>query len=193
MNEAFGPSLQLLSCVCLGCLLLLECIALRTVMREALLLRHVYEPAPGREAALLSVRVKPFRATLMDCSDVLTDADLLGRVTTLLFVQPSELFAQSKEVLAALLHSLWTKRQGPLYVVCSGSLADCQLLRDKYRLGRKHSSSVDVILDQAGALRTSFSVTAVLMAVVIDENRRILKVGGVDSDEVMEAPSGVTS
>jgi hypothetical protein len=190
MNEPFalGLSWQLFSCVCLSGLLLLEWIALRTLLHETLLLRHLYEPPASPEDALLTVRVQPFRAALMDC---LTEADLLGRVTTLLFVRPDRLFAQSKEVLAPLLHSLWTKRQGPLYVICSGSLEDCEVLRDRYRLGRKHDSSVDIVHDETGALRTTFSVTPAIAAVVIGEDGTLSKVGGVHSDEFEEIAPGV--
>lgn len=194
MSGALGLSIQVFSCVCLSGLLLLEWLALRTLMQETLSLKHLYEPAAGPEDAVLSVRVRPFRASLMDCSDVLTDADLLGRVTTLLFVQPDKLFKQSKEVFGPLLLSVWQKRRGPLYVVCSGSLTNCQLIRDKYQLGRMHNSAIDVVLDERGALRTTFSVSPVLTAVVVDENRKILKLGAVHSDGFMEkAPSGVGS
>lgn len=188
MSGSFGLSVQVISCLCLSSLLLLEWLALRTLMHETLLLRHLYEPTPAPEDALRSVRVRPFRAPLMDCSDVLTDADLLGRVTTLLFVRPDKLFAQSKEVFGPVLLSVWQKRKGRIYVVCSGLIGDCQLLRDKYQLGRMHNSAIDVVLDEDGEIRKRLSVTPVLAAVVVDANRKILKVGGLHSDEFNEGP-----
>lgn len=181
MRAALDLTWQAFGCLGLSGLLLIEWLALRTLTYETLLLRHFYEPTPGREDELLSIRVRPFRASLMDCSDVLTDADLLGRVTTLFFARPEAVLKQGKELFGPLLLSLWEKRRGPLYVVCTGSIQDCQLLRDKYQLGRKHHSAIEVVLDERGMLRKTLSVMPALAAVVVDENRTISKVGGVHS------------
>jgi hypothetical protein len=188
MSAPFDLSWQALSCFCLSGLLLIEWLALRTLTHETLLLRHFYEPTPGREDELLSIRVRPFRASMMDCSDVLTDTDLLGRMTTLFFVRPDKVLKQGNEVFGPLLLSLWQKRRGPLHIVCSGSIEDCQLLRDRYQLGRMHNSAIEVVLDERGLLRKSFSVTPALAAVVVDENGKIAKVGGVHSDQFQEDP-----
>jgi hypothetical protein len=190
MDSTLGLTFQTVSCVCLGSLLLLEWIVLRTLTHETILLKHLYEPSDtsvGPEDAVLGLLLQPFRARVLDSSYTLTEQDLLGQVTTLLFVQ-TESASQPRSMLTPLLHSLWHKRQGPLYVVCSGTLEHCQRLRDEYRLGKAHHSVIEVIFDEGGALRTTLVVTSELSAVVIGEDARVRKVGGVESDELIRAP-----
>lgn len=196
MNGPLALTFQTFSCICLSGLLLVEWMALRTLVQEAFLLNHLYEPteAPAEpEEAVLGTRAQPFRTPRLDSSGVFTEKDLLGQVTTLLFVMPSQLVPQTEAMFSPLLHSIWHKRRGPVYVVCSGSREDCQLLRDKYRFGKVHNSGVDVLFDEGAALRMTFSVTSAVRAVVIDESGRIAKVGGARTDEFTEAPSGPRS
>lgn len=178
MNGPLASTLQTFGWVGLSGLLLLEWIALRTLVQETLILKHLYEPAAEPEEAVLGTRAKRFRATLLDSSDVVSEKDLLGQMTTLLFVQPNRILSHADSMFSSLLQSIWHGRRGPVYVVCSGSREDCTLLRDTHHLGKVDNSGIDVLLDDGAALRRAFAITAALRAVVIDEKGRIAKVGG---------------
>lgn len=194
MTATLGSSFQTLSLLSLTGLILIEWVALRSMLRETLVLKHLYEPsaaAATAEDALLGTKPRPFRAVHLDSPAALTDMDLMGRVTTFLFVQPTEVLSQRNSLFSSVLHSLWQRRRGPLYVVCSGPRPDCQLLRDRYRLEQAPGNEFGVLFDETATLRRNFSITAALYAVVIGEDGRVAKVGGVES--INQEPAGALS
>jgi hypothetical protein len=155
MSEPLAFGFQVLSCVCIGGLLVLEWTALRTLMQETLILNHLFrpnkEPRKGNES-VLGARVQPFHVARLDTEESFTEKDLLENVTTLLFVAPNELASETESMFAQLLHSVWTKRQGPIYVVCSKSRGDCQRVADRFQFGKSRGSGIDLLFDAEGTM-----------------------------------------
>lgn len=193
MNEPLAFGFQVLSCVGAAGLLALEWTALRTLMHETLILDHLFrphkEPPEGEESALGS-RVRPFRAVRLDTGNSFTEKDLIGSVTTLLFVSPNELVSETESMFTQLLHSVWAKRRGPIYVVCSRCKADCQRIADRFQFGKTRGSGIDLLFDTDGSMRDMFMVTSPVRAVVIDKNGHVTKVGGVEADHSPVSQSG---
>jgi hypothetical protein len=193
MNAPLAFGFQVLSCIGIAGLLALEWTALRTLMRETLILDHLFrphkEPPEGEESALGS-RVRPFRVVRLDTGESFTEKDLIGSVTTLLFVSPKELVSDTESMFTQLLHSVWAKRRGPIYVVCSRSRVDCQRVGDRFRFGKSRGSGIDLLFDTDGSMRDMFMVMSPVRAVVIDKNGHVTKVGGIEADPTPESHSG---
>lgn len=193
MSEPLTLGFQVLSCACIGGLLVLEWTALRTLLQETLILDHLFRPnkePPEGEESVLGARVQPFCVARLDTGESFTEKDLLENVTTLLLVSPNELVSETESMFAQLLHSVWTKRQGPIYVVCSKSMGDCQRIARRFQFGKSRGSGIDLLFDADGTMREMFSVTSAVRAVVVDKKGHVMKVGGVETNPASESPSG---
>jgi hypothetical protein len=193
MNPPLAFGFQVLSCVSIAGLLALEWTALRTLMQETIILDHLFrphkEPPEGEESALGS-RVRPFHVVRLDTGESFTEEHLIGSVTTLLFVSPNALVSETESMFTQLLHSVWAKRRGPIYVVCSKSADDCKRVADRFQFGKTRGSGIDLLFDTDGSMRDMFMVTSPVRAVVIDKAGNVTKVGGVEADPTSQSGAG---
>jgi methylamine dehydrogenase accessory protein MauD len=114
---------------------------------------------PGTEVPWFSARdVNGLRVT--------TD-DLRGRLTGLLFVGPNcSTCHTALEGIVGLSH----KVRGNVVVICQGPTPDCQQLAKTYELSR-------VIVDEGAELSSTFVISQVPTAIVIDRSGRIQSYG----------------
>lgn len=98
----------------------------------------------------------------------ITNANLVGRTTALLFVSPS---CHSCKTTLAELDGLQHKTGGNVIVICRARRDDCARLQEEYGLG------VPTVVDEDDGISRLLGVTANPMAVLVDAQGRIQSYG----------------
>jgi hypothetical protein len=157
-------------------LILLEGLVLREVFAETLWFKRFYfdlkdgvewtRPEPGTHIPDFSVpdlgRGRMFHAS---------DFEAEGKDSILFFLSPNDGSSQLNQDLETVLHALWHRVEGHLYLICSASSSACrQLLDGKFPLDH-------VLLDEAGYLSRIFGIGFTPQAVELDGNARVLRYG----------------
>lgn len=181
MREIFAPSYALL-CT----LMVLQALALLEVLRRAARLSRLYSESENRHKREVSsnspwrvphgMRVPEFSALLLGTDRIMTRSSLEGRETILLFVSPADAVSSARHQiyhqLVPAFRSMWATMEGEVYLVCKGSLEECQRLVD--------GSPARTILDEDGRLFNSFRIDKTPRAVRLDEEARVTRYGGPD-------------
>jgi hypothetical protein len=163
-----------ISFLSLTTLIVLQALVLHDVFREIsrlplLTSQHTARPALPR-----------FSRRLLDTPDLLTDQDLRLRTTGLLFISPAIAKSLAPHVLTSIIHAMWHKFQGVLYVVCAGTVNSCRRLRDEQSLLHAYGGDVRVVLDVDGQLAKACGLSADKpSAIVVDANGLIQRTGSL--------------
>lgn len=184
MREIFA-----LSYVLLCALMVLQALALLEALRRAARLSRLHSESENRHKQEVSrnspwrvppgMRVPEFSAPLLGTDRILTRSDLEGRETILLFVAPEDAFSPARHQiyhqLTPAFSSMWATMEGEVYLVCKGSLDECQRLVD--------GSPARAIQDEDGRLFKSFRIDKTPRAVQLDEEARVTRYGGPDETQ----------
>lgn len=180
MREIFVISYGLLCS-----LLLLQGLVLYTTLRRAARLSRLYSIAEERQRREANsrwhippgTRLPGFAAPFLATNRILTDADLRGHETILLFVSPSDASSVARHQvyhrMGPAFNSMWERAEGEVYLVCRGNRQDCERL--------VHGSPAKAILDETGVLFSSFSIDSTPRAVELDEEMRVIRYGEPDN------------
>jgi hypothetical protein len=132
-----------LTYVVLVCLVLLECLALQATLRKTVLLKRFVSDA----ARINKFRGLPkdapaphFVAPVLGTDDILTTRNLEGHVTILLFASSGQSSSPFYEQLSFIIHVLWSRVEGHLYLICGGTDSECQRLLSDHKI--KHVKTV---------------------------------------------------
>jgi hypothetical protein len=170
-----------ISFVALCGVLAVEWLALQGIVRELASLRRLAEAEiKASPAHRLGKRIPPFRAVLLDSASPISDEDLAGRTTPLLFVEPSrESTTPRPDTTGAVFHTLWHQFEDALHVVCCCSEDEARSFRDHFSLIGGRSARLNIIVDETRALAKLFSVESFPSAAVISADGTLSKVGEV--------------
>lgn len=184
MRESFALSYGLLCAV-----LVLQSLLLHAALRRAARLSRLYakEEERQKQQALrlpwqipAGTRLPEFAAPLLGTDRILTQADLKGRETILLFVSPADAASTAHHKnyhhIGPAFGSMLDTVEGEVYIVCKGSRQDCQ----RFVNGRR------AIWDVEGHLSRSFSITVTPRAVHLDEETIVTRYG--EPEEPITAP-----
>jgi hypothetical protein len=182
MREIFAISYGLLCA-----LLLLQGLVLYVALRRAARLSRLYsmmEDRQRQEAAAnplwylpVGTQLPEFAAPVLATNRILTDADLRGHETILLFVSTADAWSLARHdkyhQMGPAFMSMWERVEGEVYLVCRGNRQDCERLVD--------GSQAKAILDETGVLFRSFSIDRTPRAVELDEEMRVTRYGEPDN------------
>jgi len=153
---------------------------LHELVREVAEIRRKVGRSGVEEQALsktLGERVPSFSAPVLGSCDTLTDRNLLGKRTSLLFVDPVDATSDSgSRHLTSILHLLWHQFEKSLCVVCRGPRAVCERFCSYYGMNHE-DGAVRVLLDEHGTLSQLLHVTSLPAAVVVSEDGSVSKFG----------------
>jgi hypothetical protein len=120
-----------------------------------------------------------FSGSIVGKDEILKTTDLEGAPSMLMFVSPQEFNLPLYENVGVVLHSLWHRVQGRLYLICKGTEESCvQMVRD---LGAENHAPA--IVDMDGRISRSFRVTTTPQVVELDSEIRVKRYG---APEVLE-------
>jgi hypothetical protein len=155
-------------------LTVLQALVLHDVLREASRLPLFRSHQIARPA------VPRFSMPLLDAASQLTDRDLRTRITGLLFIAPIAKATLAPHLVTSIIHALWHKFEGALYLVCAGSVESCRKLRDEQRLLHAYGGDVQVVLDVDGQLANAFGVPSNKpSAAIVDANGLVQGTGSL--------------
>jgi hypothetical protein len=103
-----------------------------------------------------------FAATLRGSSHVLTAKDFIGIRTALLFVSPSDAGSTAYRYLDMIVHWLWHRTEGQLYVVCTGAAEPCERF---FPSGHVGWHALAMVNDFDGSLSRAFTVKETPLAI----------------------------
>jgi len=131
---------------------------------------HGPRPVPGREAPTFSS---------VDLAGVpIRSEDFAGRLRALLFISPS---CPSCSTTVTELQALSYKAQGSVIVICRGGRDACQ------QLVASQDLNVPVVADEDQRISQLFDISAVPMAIIIDEQNLIQSYGQPKRGEELQA------
>ncbi|PWT88613.1 MAG: hypothetical protein C5B54_10370 [Acidobacteria bacterium] len=186
MREGFAVSYGLLC----G-LFVMQGLLLHEALRRAAKLSRLYSEAEERKKreALANppwylpagIRLPEFASPVLGTDRILTQADLLGRETILLFVSPADAASVARHrtyhQIGPAFGSMWEAVEGEVYLVCKENRQDCQ---------RFVGSVTKAIWDEDGLLFNSFFIDKTPRAVRLDEEGTVIRYG--EPDEVRDTP-----
>jgi hypothetical protein len=182
MREIFAISYGLLCA-----LLLLQGFVLCVALRRAARLSRLYSMMEARQTQEavanppwylpVGTQLPRFAAPVLATDRIVTDADLRGRETILLFVSPADASSRARhqnyhEIGPAFI-SMWERVEGEVYLVCRGNREDCERLVD--------GSQSKAIWDETGVLFSAFSIDRTPRAVELDEEMTVTRYGEPDN------------
>lgn len=174
MGEGFA-----LSYGCLAALLIFEAWVLHGALRRAATLSRLYSAEEERQKQWASLqwhiprgtRLPEFTAPLLGTQSIVTQADLEGRETILLFVSPADAASTDHHKhyhhIGPALGSMSKSVEGEVYLVCKGRQQDCE----RFVNGQK------AIWDADGVLSRRFSINLTPRAVHLDEDGKVTRYG----------------
>ncbi len=135
------------------------------------------------EAEKLGERFPRFTAAVLGSSDTVSDRDLLGRTTCLVFVDPATSVVEpTVGLVASIIHRLWHQYDRAICIVCNGTTADCARFGAVFGLDRSDVTA-KVLLDQLGTLTRLLAVRSFPSAIVVSEDGHVAKFGSMTLGE----------
>ena len=175
VHVIFDVSYALLSAV-----IVVESVVLRQVLGETARLKRLYtRPArPMGDLGIPSGMPAPeFSASLLNRGSILSNGDLKGNASILVFVRPHEASLPGYEQLSTAMHALWHKVSGHLYVVCAGTEEDCGQFASGQRFHGCKEGELLMLLDKDASIARSFAIESTPMAVELDEDVLVSRYG----------------
>jgi hypothetical protein len=162
------------------CLLVfLEALMLRKILRETLWFKRLSTEISRADWKGLTVgtRVSKFTAEVLDTGETFHSSRLNGQPTILLFVSPNDAPSQFYSNLEVVIHALWHKTKGHIYLVCTGAETPCRHLVHDHCAKAFSTNRVRTILDRTGYIAGVFRIVGTPQAVELDEDARIRRYG----------------
>jgi hypothetical protein len=177
MQRAIGElDLKALSHLLLWCLAVIPAVLCRKVLRQAIWIEQQLDGWKQAVSGLPEVRVPQFTANILGTAMTVTDMDLRGRETILLFVKPSD--GERDIQLRTTVHAFVHKVGGNgVYVVCTGTTEACHTIAGDLTSHHRGEPSPCVLVDADGELADLFRVSRTPIAVGLDGEGRVGKIG----------------
>lgn len=179
-----------LSFTALAAIVIAESMVLQAILGGAASLQRkkaTLRPPPEPMAKLIGSTLPPFRNRLLDSDLSVTDDDVRSNLSMLFFVQLADLSIWAPEVLRSLILPMWAKVDGPLFVVCTGSEAECRQLKRELHLDGVGGDDVSILIDEEQTLATALEVSSTPCSVMFEPGGRIIKIGRPSKDSVDDA------
>lgn len=178
--SAFEVSYFVLWVLVLGQAFILREILSETVWLKSLL-EDLEDDGTGENRLPSGSRIPSFRARILGNDRLFSSRALKGGISLLLFASPMPTGSTSHAKLRESMHGLWHKAEGRIFVVCSGSKADCT------ELAQSLGTTTSTLLDPDGRIARKFLVESTPAAVLLDERGRIRSYGRPLSTDDAEA------
>lgn len=174
-----------LSFTALAGIVIAESMVLQAILSGALSLkrkRATLRRPPDPMARLIGSTLPAFRSRVLDSAASVTDEDVRSNLSMLFFVQLADLSTWTPAVLRSLILPMWAKVDGPLYVVCTGSDAECRQLKSELLLDGVGRDDVSVLIDEQRTLTAALDVSSTPCSVMFEPGGRIIKIGRPSRD-----------
>jgi hypothetical protein len=164
-------------------LVVLEASILREALRDIVRLKRFYasnlsyDRRVDFEGPPRGAIAPAFSGTLLGTGETLTGTQLKGDPTILLFVSPSEASSPAYQQLATIIHALWHRVDGHLYLVCSGSEHACRQVALIFRVHGFAENQVPIVIDEEARIARRFHIAATPAAVELDDDLRVIRYG----------------
>lgn len=160
-------------------LVALQTLALKAILRETMWLARLHirpeAPADAMEQALGATMPK-FSMRVLDSEDFITDRDLRGHFTILLFITRADFLRGNEIEFSSMMAGLLTHAEECLYIVCEGDDTDAHWILDRGRL-EIYGRCVRVLIDDNARFRSSLRITSTPSCVIFDEDGSLKRVG----------------
>ena len=188
LNSFLSASLYALA-VLVAC----ESVLLLMILRQTLSLARILKPSPTafRDDDINMLRRMPdFRAPLLDSERHISNKDLIGAKSLILFLSLRQEWGMTFSRLDTVIRGMWEAIDGCLYLACEGSESDCRDIQEQFRLKQRYADDIAMIVDSRGELKEQFHVTSPLSAIMFDELGRVLKSGYLLGMEGLQTDAG---
>jgi hypothetical protein len=178
--QGFMSDIQYLGYAVLCCIVIIESVVLRSLLQEALWLKSLSctpEVNSQLDATTPASDLPSFQANVLDSAEILTDSDLRGRDSLILFLNAARTLTMRPEIIDGSVYALWGKTDECLYICCEGDEQACRSLSERHHLQERYASTVKVLIDDSGRLTALFGVIRTPSAMIFDEDGRVTKTG----------------
>jgi hypothetical protein len=178
-----------ISFVLLCGLVFIQAMVLQGIVRETASLKRRFDPsrdiAEDEQTKMLSERMPApeFSAPLLQTGEFLSNNDLKGHPSILVFVSPVAT-SPAYKTLSAAVHAWYHDTDGHIYLVCTGSRHGCQQLASDACAGLPEGHSVSVILDEDARITRGYGIEHTPQAVKLDEMAQLVRYGHPDENDV---------
>lgn len=150
---------------------------LMQVLKEVLWWKQMLEPSPGTQQLPTGSPMPTLRATSLDAADGTSSvAAITG--ATILFVSPEDNERPEYQDLLIGVSALWHKTHGALYLLCTGSRAQCQEFTTPYADAMIASGHrLHVLVDESGWDAASCLISTTPQAIVVDGHGNVVSYG----------------
>lgn len=169
-------------------LVFIEAMVLQHIVRETASLKRLFGPsrsiAEDEQTKMLSEHMPApeFSAPLLQTGEFLTNSDLKGHRSIVVFVSPVATSPAYKTLTAAI-HAWYHDMDGHIYLVCTGGRDECQQLADEACASLPEGHSVSVILDEDARITRAYGIERTPHAVELDEMAQLVRYGHPDEDD----------
>jgi len=123
-----------------------------------------------------------FRVRQLNRAEPASQDNLRGKPSILLFISTSSVESLAPERVGGILHALWSKTDGRLYVAYDGSESECRSFSEGWHVQKRFGGDLLVWMDPGGSLRRLFGIASSPAAIVVDESGKITKTGHLASE-----------
>lgn len=131
-------------------------------------------------ALAMGTSLPPFQARVLGSSQQVTERDLLGHSTILLFMAVMDA-KLAPATMIGVITRMWSKVDGGVNIVCRGTEEECLQLAVSWRLDAVEQDQIRLLLDDDGSISEALGVTRTPSALLIDEDGRIAKKGAAQA------------
>jgi hypothetical protein len=168
----------------------LETLALKAILVEARRLDELYrsEDAPGDLLAkYIGVKLPTFSLPVLDSIYFVTERELVGRFTIVLFVTRADVTNLGRDVFLSLVRGLSSQSDECLYLVCECGVDDSRWIRDSSGVQELFGENVKILVDPEAELRKAVGISATPTGIAFDEDGNLLKVGSPVTERELSA------
>ena len=140
---------------------------------------------------LLGKSIPKINARILDSKSHVTERDFIGTTSSVFFIGSAQLDEVDPEVLALSINYLWNKADGKVFIVCGGTDKESRSLDANSELTSRYGSSLTIIGDEDGQITRSFGIDKTPIAILVDEEGRISRVGESASMYRSETSGGI--
>jgi hypothetical protein len=125
-----------------------------------------------------------FEATRLDGGNGVCEKDLMGAPSTLVFLEPADSISEGKADFArGLIHKLWHRTRGRVFLLCSGSTEECVQAVDTITSRIPHP--IESWVDHSAEVRKRFGLSESPTAVRLNWRGELEARGKLNSAEKM--------
>jgi hypothetical protein len=165
-------------------LIISETFVVRYALRETLWFKRFLIGSRKRRRLPTGTPAPDFSARILGQSSSVDTSQFQGYQTMLLFVTPDDALSPYYEHLTAVIHALWHKVQGHLYLICRGNDKSCERLVREHTVAGLSLHSYTALIDADGQIMEKFLIDWTPQAVLLDSDTRISKYGRPEGHEI---------